>query len=300
MNENSSRRRGQVPGRFVPSHVVRNAVRVTKSVRETPLRRFDRKDTMERDLEKYRAEARARLLKNGFDIPPFLMPKPDVEAGDQDQNPDQDVVSEPTEDLRASGISGPKPAAPLSGAQITNGLSPDAPTGPKAKPRRYVQSQQTAGGQALSPQATEDHAAAQNAAIAKERSAYEEYLESLNGGKTLLDSIGESGSDADHVDNNISGRVDDLKEAEKRNARVNLPDNETNWAARDDAAAKRKAHLQQQDNKRRSSTKGRKKQSQPKSLNKMIASMAAYMITAVAIGYILVLTLNEFSAIIGR
>lgn len=299
MNENSSRRRGQVPGRFVPSHVVRNAVRVTKSVRETPLRRFDRKDTMERDLEKYRAEARARLLKNGFDIPPFLMPKPDVEAGDQDQNPDQDMVAEPTEDLRASGISGPKPAAPLSGAQITNGMSPDAPTGPKAKPRRYVQSQQTAGGQALSPQATEDHAAAQNAAIAEERSAYEEYVASLNGGNTLLDSLEGNDSHAERAENDISGRVDDLKETEKRNTRVNLPDNETNWAARDDAAAQRKALLQKQEKARRGSSKGRKKQ-RPKSLNKMIASMAAYMIAAVAIGHILVLTLNEFSAIIGR
>lgn len=300
MNENSSRRRGQVPGRFVPSHVVRKAVKVTKSVRETPLRRFDRKDTMERDLEKYRAEARARLLKNGFDIPPFLMPKPDIEAGDQDQNPDQDVVAEPTEDLRASGISGPKPAAPLSGAQITDGTPANAPTGPKVKPRRYVQAQQSVGDPALSPQAAEDRIAAQNAAIAQERSAYEEYLESLNGGKTLLDSISESDRDADRADNNISGRVDDLKEAEQRNARVNLPDNETNWAARDDAAAKRKALLQKQDKTRRSSTKGRKKQQQPKSLNKMIASMAAYMVAAVAIGYVLVLTFNEFAAIIGR
>ena len=117
MSEDLPRRRGRAPGRFVPTRKVREAVRVTKPVRETPIKRFDRKDMMERDLEKYRAEARARLLRNGFDIPAFLMPKPKVEPDEEEGDDIPDPVIE--DDLNPPALSGPKPL-PRSAVHMTS------------------------------------------------------------------------------------------------------------------------------------------------------------------------------------
>ncbi|NIY74678.1 hypothetical protein HED22_03395 [Thalassospira sp. HF15] len=323
MSKNLPPRRGQAPGRFVPTRKVREAVKLTKPVRETPIKRFDRKDVMERDLEKYRAEARARLLKNGFDIPPFLMPKrkidPDEEDGDQNPDP---VIED---DLHPPAMVGPKPTPLMSSANLSDVKKEHASAAAKVKPRRHVYVQNNTSGlvsmflpqdaqqpvssaqngpstQAREPAA---HAAAQKAAIAQEKTAYDEYVESLNGGKTLLDRTRESDDlDGTGGENNIAGRVDDLKEAEVRKSRINLPDSESNWAVEDDLDAKRQAILQKQGKSsgtsKGRSAKGRKQPGEPLSLNKMIARLAAYMIAAVAVGYVLVLTINEFSSIIGR
>ncbi|KJE35260.1 hypothetical protein UF64_11510 [Thalassospira sp. HJ] len=323
MSENLPRRRGQAPGRFVSTRKVREAAKLTRPVRETPIKRFDSKDMMERDLERYRADARARLLKNGFDIPAFLMPKlkknPDDEDGDE--NPDPVIEA----DLRPPAMTGPKPTMSLRNDKLAEAKQERAVAAAKANPRRYVYGQNAGGGlmsmflpedgqaagtstaasNALQTNRAQDpaaHAAAQKAAIAEERSAYEEYVESLNGGKTLLDvAQGKEGAQDGHGgQNDISGRVDDLKEAEVRTSRINLPDSESDWAIREDLDAKRRAHLQKQGKSGGKSAKARKEAGEPLSWNKMIARLAAYMIAAVAVGYVLVLTFNEFSAILGR
>ena len=275
-------------------------------MRQTPIKRFDSKDMMERDLEKYRADARARLLSNGFDIPAFLMPKPKINPDDEDEAENTDILV--TENPDPPVMVGPKPTPPVSNAQIAAAKKSErAATGPKVTPNRYVYGQGNANGlvsmflpDETRPQGHAAHEAAQKAAIAEERSAYDDYVDSLNGGKTLLDRVQEKGTPAKDVASDISGRVDDLKAAEVRKSRINLPDSDTNWALQDDLEAKRTALLNKQGKKSGRSSNGRKQPGQPISFNKMIARLAAYMIAAVAVGYVLVLTVNEFSAIIGR
>jgi hypothetical protein len=325
MSEDLPNRRGRAPGRFVPTRKVRESVRRTKPVRETPIKRFDRKDMMERDLEKYRAEARARLLKNGFDIPAFLMPKPKINPDDEEGAEDADTLV--AENLDPPMMAGPKPTPLVSNAQLAAAKNerPANRGQPNVKPSRFVYGQTNAnglvsmflpdekqqatgasdvvgagGGQMTRPQDRAAHEAAQKAAIAEERSAYDDYVDSLNGGKTLLDRVQEKGASATEVASDIAGRVDELKETEVRKSRINLPDSDTNWALQDDLDAKRTALLQKQGKTSGRSSKGRKQPGQPISFNKMMARLAAYMIAAVAVGYVLVLTVNEFSAIIGR
>jgi hypothetical protein len=296
-------------------------------VRETPIKRFDRKDMMERDLERYRAEARARLLKNGFDIPAFLMPRrrrnPDEE--EVAQNPDHMADAE----LQQPAMIGPKPTMPVRHEKLPDAKQERDGTVAKIKPRRHVYVQNkgvgllsmflpddvkagvaaSAAGQVAAIQDPAAHAAAQKAAIAEERTAYEEYVESLNGGKTLLDRVrGDEGdtqsSTGNTGQNDIAGRVDDFKQAEMRTSRINLPDSDSNWAMQEDLDAKRMALLQKQGKSGARSAKehnkARKQTRSPMNWNKMIARLAAYMIAAVAVGYVLVLTFNEFAAIIGR
>ncbi|HCK18611.1 MAG TPA: hypothetical protein DHW36_08855, partial [Thalassospira sp.] len=131
MSEDLPRRRGRAPGRFVPTRKVREAVRVTRPVRETPIKRFDRKDMMERDLERYRAEARARLLQNGFDIPAFLMPKPKINPEDEDAGDAPDPVIE--EDLRPPAMIGPKPTMPVKSEKRADVKNPAAVAAAKVK-----------------------------------------------------------------------------------------------------------------------------------------------------------------------
>lgn len=327
MSKDFPNRRGRAPGRFVPTRTVRESVRLTKPVRETPIKRFDSKDMMERDLERYRAEARARLLQNGFDIPAFLMPKPKINPEDEDAGDAPDPVIE--EDLRPPAMIGPKPTMPVKSEKLSDIKNPAAVAAAKVKPNRHVYVPDKAsglvsmflpddsqlktgasdaagagGGQLVRPQDHATHEAAQRDAIDKERSAYDDYVDSLNGGKTLLDRAREKDNQGGEVGNDIAGRVDDLKEAEVRKSRINLPDSEDNWALHEDLDAKRQAILQKQGKTAGSakgqSSKGRRQPGEPLSFNKMIARLAAYMIAAVAVGYVLVLTVNEFSAILGR
>jgi hypothetical protein len=305
MSENQSRRAGRAPGRFVPTRKVRESAKLTKSVRETPIKRFDSKEMMERDLERYRADARARLLKNGFDIPAFLMPKVKTPPEDEDETIGEDPIIE--QDIPRPG---PRPTPLISDKQIAKKRKQSGDAAPKAKPRRhvYVQNKATGlfslgqvkeaeqgqtGAQAMNPAI---HAEAQARAIAKEKSAYDEYIESLNGGPTLLDHARQQNED----DNGISGRVDELKEAEVRQSRVDLPDTATDWAAQDDLQRKRREILAKQAaaNAQANATNG----SQRKAVNwnKALARMAAYLIAAVAVGYVLVLTVSEFSNILAN
>lgn len=321
MAENTPRRRGRAPGRFLPTRIVREAAKQQKPVRDTPIKRFDRKDMMERDLERYRAEARARLLKNGFDIPAFLMPKPQAETNPEDGDDDYNPALDP--DLRPPALIGPKPTPLISDAKLARAEQGRGQDRAKIKPRQHVHVQNKPGGlmsmflpedqqQAMrASQAGQSghlqnpavgsaaHAAAQTAAIAKEKSAYDEYIESLEGGKTLLDHARDKGDDSSgSSENDIVGRVDDLKEAEARKSRINLPDSDSNWASQDDFAAKRQAILKKQG----LETGGRKKKGSGSSAswNKSIARFAAYMIAVVAVAYVLILTVNEFSSIIGN
>lgn len=278
---------------------------------------------MERDLEKYRAEARARLLRNGFDIPAFLMPKPQIDLDEEDGDESTDSVIE--YDLNPPAMVGPKPSPLIRESDLSDAKNGQAGKAAKVKPRQHIYGQNKTGGlgsmflpqhgqqpessaqNGSSTQVREPaaHTMAQKAAIAEERTAYDEYIESLNGGKTLLDRAREGGGfEGLGNDSNIAGRVDDLKAPEVRQSRINLPDSETSWAAEGDLDAKRQAILQKQGKtlgaSKRLSSKGRKRPAEPLSLNKIIARLAAYMIAAVAVGYILVLTISEFSSIIGR
>ncbi|WP_430475118.1 hypothetical protein ACQ0MK_05215 [Thalassospira lucentensis] len=291
MSENHTRKPGRAPGRFVSTRAVLESTKPVKPVRATPIKRFDRKDVMERDLERYRAEARARLLQNGFDIPPFLMPKPkpseDELEGDEDPVMDPDAQRE----IRSAVMAGPKPA-PLarSGSASSGGFS--GSNGEGAKPSRHVHVQAKSQGGGTAP-------TAQSAAVAREKTAYEEYVESLNGAPRLLDSVGDDrDSSGKSETGDIKGRVDDFKEKEARQSRIDLPENTSNWAARDALDEKRSAMLAKQEKARAKTTT--RNNSAPLNWNKIIARFAAYMIAAVAVGYVLVLTVNEFSSILGN
>lgn len=290
---------------------------ITKPVRQTPLKRFDSKEVMERDLERYRAEARARLLRNGFDIPQFLMPKPKI--SDDDDEEDRVIDPDAGRDIRSPVMIGPKPAPLLSSSNLADAKKEREEGGTTGKPNRHVHVQNKAsgfshmltGGQGQAANAVKQgtanagaaqypqvHAEAQAAAIAKERTAYEEYVESLNGGRTLLDGMRDNGDAAPA--NDIKGRVDDLKETEARQSRIDLPENTANWAARDDLDAKRKAMLLKQEQAQAKSGRSSRQNREPLSWNKVLPKLAAYMIAAVAIGYVLVLTVNEFAVIINN
>lgn len=295
---------------------VLEAATKTKPVRQTPLKRFDSKEVMERDLERYRAEARARLLRNGFDIPPFLMPKPKIS---EDEEPEDRVIDPDVgRDIRSPVMIGPKPAPLLSSSNLADAKKEREEVDATGKPNRHVHVQNKAsgfshmltGGQAPSAgtaakaaenagaaQYSQVRADAQAAAIAKEKTAYDEYVESLNGGRTLLEGMQNKG---DSPANDIKGRVDDLKEAEARQSRIDLPENTSNWAARDDLEAKRKAMLRKQEEAQAKNGRSSRSNREPLSWNKVLPKLAAYMIAAVGIGYVLVLTVNEFAVIINN
>ncbi|MEQ8284930.1 hypothetical protein [Thalassospira sp.] len=306
MSENHTRKPGRAPGRFVSTRAVLESTKPAKPVRATPIKRFDRKDVMERDLERYRAEARARLLQNGFDIPPFLMPKPKPSEDDLDGDDVPVMDPDAQREIRSAVMMGPKPAPLARSGSASSGGSLASDGAGSAKPSRHVHVQakpQGFGGAPTAPVATGAQAgsAAQAAAVAREKSAYDEYIESLNGAPRLLDSVREDGDSSGKSETgDIKGRVDDLKEKEVRQSRIDLPENTSNWAARDAADAldqKRSAMLAKQEKARAKASRGN---SAPLNWNKIIARFAAYMIAAVAVGYVLVLTVNEFSSILGN
>ncbi len=303
MSDSDTRRPSRAPSRFVSRQKRQEALRTQKPVRETPIKRFDRKDVMERDLERYRAEARARLLQKGFDIPAFLMPKPkalDEDEGETPQSSDTDF-----HDYRPPVMMGPKPAPMVNDKKIAE-TRPEPVRNPvRPKPNRHVHVQNKFSGAAAlhggmnGPVANNAaREAEQAAAIAQEKTAYDDYVESLNGGATLLDRVREKDNSGDLVGaEDIQGRVDDLKEKEVRQSRIDLPDNTASWAARDELDRKRMEILAKQEMARGKSRRSNRK---PMTWDKFLPRVAAYMIAAVAVGYVLVLTVNEFSAIIGK
>ncbi|MCC9622536.1 hypothetical protein LPB41_12610 [Thalassospira sp. MA62] len=286
------RRPGRAPGRFVSSQTIKANRGSGSSVAATPITRFDRKDVMERDLERYRAEARERLLRNGFDIPDFLMPKA-PEASDPDDEDDPDRAKRAR--LNEHVLPGPKPemfdpnrpdrsdrlpgtakrhsshqARPMSGFfAMLRGIDPGKasknPTpSPNASYRRVDQAEQ------------ENH------------NAYQEYLDSLHGGHALMDTLRD-----DDGDDDISGRVDELKSARRGKGRIDLPDNTSNWVGRNGRAVRSNMNSRAAE-----SQPVRRGQSSPISWNRVFARLLAYMVAAVAIGYILVLTVGEFTTIL--
>lgn len=297
MSDNHTRKPRRAPGRFVSTRKVLESVKLVKPVRATPIKRFDRKDVMERDLERYRAEARARLLRNGFDIPPFLMPKPKpVEDDDNGDDGDYVPVVDPDaqRDIRSPVMAGPKPAPLARSGNASSGNLTGGGVADASKPRQHVHVQGSAQGLGTSS----DMQAAQAAAVAREKSAYQEYIESLNGAPTLLDSArDQSDSQGSSAAGDIKGRVDDFKEKEVRQSRIDLPENTSSWAARDAVDQKRGATQTKQAKSKAKATRGK---SSPVNWNKVLSRFAAYMIAAVAVGYVLVLTINEFSAILNN
>jgi hypothetical protein len=305
-----------MPTRFLSSRQWQEALITGRPVRETPIKRFDRKEDMERDLERYCAEARERLRRNGFDIPPFLMPKPKITDEDKEAGKSQDIDDLSIDyidalEFRMPAMIGPKPTPLVSDKEIAEAVAKQAENAQKLKEKQHVHGQDNVSGTdalpdmagaVLGPAMDEaGHARAQAEAIAREKSAYEGYVKSLNGGAGLLDHAGQNtGGEPASRANEIEGRVDDFKQAETRKSRIDLPDNTANWAAQDEMARKRKAALAKQDRERAKSERARQKQRQPMSWNAFLARAAAYMIAAVAIGYVLVLTFNEFSAIVGK
>ena len=303
MSDSQTRRPSRAPNRFVSARKWQETIKSQKPVRETPIKRFDRKDVMERDLERYRAEARARLLRNGFDIPPFLMPKPKI-IDDDSETPDPETV-EVTE-TRPPAMLGPKPSPMVSDKQIAAASAASAERAQNAtrpKPSRHVHVQNAASGAAAlhgNPAAQASHEAAQAAAFAEEKTAYDEYVESLNGGATLLDRVRQSDDGDASSGNDIQGRVDDFKEKEVRQSRIDLPDNTANWAARGEMDRKRLEILEKQEKAKAKAARSKRKARDPITWDKFLPRAAAYMIAAVAIGYVLVLTVSEFSAILGK
>lgn len=79
-----------------------------------------------------------------------------------------------------------------------------------------------------------------------------------------------------------------------------MPENTSNWAARDDLEAKRKAMLRKQEEAQAKNGRSSRSNREPLSWNKVLPKLAAYMIAAVGIGYVLVLTVNEFAVIINN
>ncbi len=291
MDNDKTRKPGRAPGRFVASKVIAETPRATVPVANTPIKRFDRTDTIERDLERYRADARARLLRNGFDIPPYLMPKPKP-AEDEDGNP-VEFESEDVRDIRSGVMAGPKPA-PLANeknASIANVRG--APHPGAAKPSRHVH---VKGGQAqmLHHAAQQPHSAHAGSELRDDvvgQSAYQDYLDSLHGGPTLLDHMRSDEAP-------VRGRVDDLKTAATTTSRIDLPDNSANWVSRDGHSPhplNRPRPPKRQPRSKRKSRKG-----SAINWNKVLPKFAAYMIAAVCVGYVLVLTLNQFNAILHK
>ncbi len=292
MSKDQMRKPGRAPGRFVTTKTIIETRRPKTPVAATPIKRFDRKDAMERDLDRYRADARARLLRNGFDVPAYLMPKPPVSEDEEGNIPEIDP--DEVRDVHSHVMTGPKPAplakvnnAPLAPAKAASNAS-------TAKPSRHVHVQ---GGvaQKLHQAVPANGGAVGDAQAGGENNAYQDYIDSLDGGSTLLDHM--RGDDAP-----IKGRVDDLKSAEETKSRIDLPDNSSSWVARDGGkntsgmtgggAARPKSGTRRS---KRKSAGGA-----PINWNKVLPKIAAYMVAAVGIGYVLVLTLNQFSAILAK
>ncbi|RCK28727.1 hypothetical protein [Thalassospira lucentensis] len=294
MSKDQMRKPGRAPGRFVTTKTIIETRRPKTPVAATPIKRFDRKDAMERDLDRYRADARARLLRNGFDVPAYLMPKPPVSEDEEGNLPEIDP--DEVRDVHSHVMTGPKPAplAKVNNAPLAPAKATAVSNASTAKPSRHVHVQ---GGvaQKLHRAAPVNGGAVGDAQTAGENTAYQDYIDSLDGGPTLLDHM--RGDDAP-----IKGRVDDLKSAEETKSRIDLPDNSSSWVARD--GAKNTPGMNRSGMaKPKSGARRPKRQSAggaPLNWNKVLPKIAAYMVAAVGIGYVLVLTVNQFSVILGK
>lgn len=295
MSNDQMRKPGRAPGRFLATKTILETPKPVAPVANTPIKRFDRKDAMDRDLERYRAEARARLLRNGFDVPAYLMPKPPA-AEDEDED-DETPALDPDElrDIKSKVMSGPKPS-PL--AKVSNTPIAKSQTAPVAKPSRHVHVQ---AGVAQKLHQAAPAAPAQNGGQVSpdegdgdEHSAYQDYVDSLNGGPTLLDHMRSDEAP-------ITGRVDALKTAKATKSRIDLPDNSANWVSRggdNKPFAARSGSSKSTSRAKRS--KGKSVKGQEFNWNNILPKFAAYMIAAVCIGYVLVLTLNQFTAVLHK
>ena len=298
MTDDEKRKPQRAPGRFVTTKEIVKKRQPVSPVAKTKMKRYDRKEAIDWDMERQRAEARARLLSRGFDVPEILQPRrpekdpdnPDVSALDPDM----------ARDISGTAMAGPKPAAPKKIKPVTaNDLRSTGKPGDRPKPNRHV----LAGNAALyqaQPNGAQTNAAQEDPRGGDDGtgSAYREYLESLgDGAQTGLD-----------MHNDIAGRVDDLKSTSRNGSgNIDLPDNSANWLSQEEArrlnagivspahsarVGGRKAAKQRRANKKATERRN------ALALDKVLPKLGAYMVAAIAVGYVLVLVYTELGKLI--
>lgn len=301
MSNDEKRKPQRAPGRFVTSKQIVATQKPVSPVAKTKMKRYDRKEVIDWDMERQRAEARARLLSRGFDVPEILQPRrPETGPDSPDTIPlDPDMAR----DISGAAMAGPKPAAPKKTEPLSaNDLRSTAKPGDGPKPNRHVLAGNATARNQVQPDVVPANAGqnGMRAGGGAAQSAYDEYLESLgDGAQTGLD-----------MHNDITGRVDDLKSASRNGSgTIDLPDNSANWLSQEEArrhnagavspmqtgrAGGRKSVTQQ----RRADKKATQRRS-ALALDKILPKLGAYMVAAIAVGYILVLVYTELGKLIG-
>ena len=299
MSNDERRKPQRAPGRFVTSKQIVEKQKPVSPVAKTKMKRYDRKEVIDWDMERQRAEARARLLSRGFDVPEILQPKrPEADPDNPDAgNIDTDVMR----DISGSAMAGPKPAAPKKARPVTQAdiRSNDNP-GDRPKPNRHFLVSNAALQQArpvvVGPNTAQT---VSQEGHDTQGSPYREYLDSLgDGANTSLD-----------AHNDITGRVDDLKSASQTGSgNIDLPDNRSNWLSQEEARRRNSVHNSPAHAARASSPKSAKQRRADKKvaergnalvLDKILPKLGAYMVAAIAVGYILVLVYTELGKLIG-
>lgn len=294
MSNEDKRKPQRAPGRFMTGkQIVEKYKPGGTPVAETKMKRYDRKEVIDWDMERRRAEARARLLSRGFDVPEILQPKRPAldEYGDEIVNIDQDVAR----DISGPSMTGPKPAAPGEGqSHEASNSGPGSRSGSRPKPNRHV---------------VASHASLfQTKTSAGYRIGHDEYDASDGDYQDDLTVEDVYGSTATH-DDRIAGRVDELKATNQNSSgNIDLPDNKSNWLSQAEGRRKSEAASLPQTalekrtkaSKQRKAAKQAKERSNALELDKLLPKLAAYMVVSIVVGYILVLTYIELAKLIGN
>ncbi|MFC4234532.1 hypothetical protein ACFOY8_04770 [Thalassospira xianhensis] len=295
MSNDEQRKPRRAPGRFVTTKEIVEKRKPVSPVAKTKMKRYDRKEVMDWDMERQRAEARARLLSRGFDVPEILQPRrPEADPDDPEVST---IDPDAGRDISGAAMAGPKPAAPKKSRPITAGdLHNAAKQGDRPKPNRHFLASNIA--LQARPNAAQAETA-QNDGQGRddsEGSAYREYLEGLGeGAKTGLD-----------IHNDITGRVDDLKSASKTGSgNIDLPDNSSSWVSQEEARRRNVTRESQAHSVKRKSARQAKAEKKARArgnalaLDKVLPKLGAYMVAAIAVGYVLVLVYTELGKLIG-
>ncbi len=250
---------------------------------------------MDWDMERQRAEARARLLSRGFDVPEILQPKrPEADPDDPETST---LEPDASRDISGAAMAGPKPTAPKKSRPVTAGnLRSSEKAGDRPRPNRHFLASNVALHQ-VQPAAVVQTGSQDEDDT--EGSAYRDYLESLgDGARTSLD-----------THNDIAGRVDDLKSASGNGSgNIDLPDNSSSWLSQEEARRRNMVKTSQAhsgDAGKRKSARQRRAEKKAMTrgnalaLDKILPKLGAYMVAAIAVGYILVLVYTELGKLIG-
>ncbi|RCK33421.1 hypothetical protein TH9_11080 [Thalassospira xiamenensis] len=296
MSNDEQRKPRRAPGRFVTTKEIVEKRKPVSPVAKTKMKRYDRKEVMDWDMERQRAEARARLLSRGFDVPEILQPRrPEVDPDDPEAST---IDPDAARDISGAAMAGPKPAAPKKSRPVTAGdLHKAAKQGDRPKPNRHFLASNVALHQA-GPNVAQAEAPQNDGQDGdySEGSAYREYLEGLgDGAKTGLD-----------IHNDITGRVDDLKSASKTGSgNIDLPDNSSSWVSQEEARRRNVTRESQAHSAKQKSARQAKAEKKARArgnalaLDKVLPKLGAYMVAAIAVGYVLVLVYTELGKLIG-